>query len=254
MSTVLGLDLYDLPIGEQLFANDPNPHMIAARQRHPWLAKSDFGIVITEYHACDDIMRMDEKLKTPAEHIVQIMGGEGTNWARFQVEGLIARDGADHERMRSAVNKAFSPRAVKTYGDRIRKVVSMLLDEWAPKESFDFEAFAARFPVAVMFGLVGVPPARIPDVEDMLEIVGQSFSLDRRIFPQIRQGFDDLWEFVDGVVNERKAKGNPEGLDLLDAVIAAETEGKITPTELRDMVLFFSWRATTRRRISLPTS
>ena len=26
--------------------------------------------------------------------------------------------------------------------------------------------------------------------------------------------------------------------DLLDAVIAAETEGKITPTELRDMVLF----------------
>ena len=89
-----------------------------------------------------------------------------------------------------------------------------------------------------MFGLVGVPAARIPEVKDMLEIVGQSFSLDRRIFPQIRQGFDDLWAFVDSVVNDRKARGNPNVPDLLDAVIAAETEGKITPTELRDMVLF----------------
>ena len=210
MSTIAELDLYDLPIGEQAFANDPNPHMIAARKKHPWLAKSDFGIVVTDYEACDDIMRMDAKLETPAAHIVQIMGGEGTNWARFQVEGLIARDGADHERMRSAVNKAFLPRAVRTYGDRIRKVVSSLLDEWAPKARFDFEAFASRFPVAVMFGLVGVPPARIPEVKDMLEIVGQSFSLDRRIFPQIRQGFDDLWEFVDGVVNERKATGSSD--------------------------------------------
>ena len=238
MSMIADLDLYDLPIGEQSFANDPNPHMIAARQRHPWLAKTDFGFIITDYEACDDIMRMDARLKTPAAHIVQIMGGEGTNWARFQVEGLIARDGADHERMRSAVSKAFLPRAVKTYEDRIRKVVSSLLDEWVPKGSFDFEAFASRFPVAVMFGLFGVPAARILEVKDMLEIVGQSFSLDRRIFPQIRQGFDDLWAFVDGVVNDRKAKGNPNDPDLLDAVIAAETEGKITPTELRDMVLF----------------
>ena len=100
MSMIADLDLYDLPIGEQSFANDPNPHMIAARQRHPWLAKTDFGFIITDYEACDDIMRMDARLKTPAAHIVQIMGGEGTNWARFQVEGLIARDGADHERMR----------------------------------------------------------------------------------------------------------------------------------------------------------
>jgi len=151
---------------------------------------------------------------------------------------LIARDGADHERMRSAVSRAFLPRAVKTYGDRIRSVVANLLDEWELKERFDFETFASRFPVAVMFGLVGVPPARIPEVKDMLEIVGQSFSLDRRLFPKITQGFDDLWAFVDHIVNGRNNNANPHEPDLLDALIAAEHAGKITPTELRDMVLF----------------
>ena len=166
------------------------------------------------------------------------MGGQGTNWARFEVECLIARDGADHDRIRAAARTAFSPRAVNSYREQIQKVVLALLDEWAPKGRFDFESFASRFPVAVMFSLIGVPLARIPEVKDWLEIVGQSFSLDRRIFPKIRQGFDDLWDFVDGVVKERKARSHPGVSDLLDALIAAESEGTVDATELRDLLLF----------------
>jgi cytochrome P450 len=236
--SVTELDLHELPIGEQIFADDPDPHMICARAKHPWLAKSDFGIVVTEYSACTEILLMDQQLKTPAAHIVEIMGGEGTNWARFEVECLIAKDGADHDRIRLAARAAFSPRAVKSYQERIQKVVLALLDEWAPKRRFDFEAFASRFPVAVMFGLIGVPLARIPEVKDWLEIVGQSFSLDRRIFPQIRQSFDALWEFVDELVRERKARAHAGKSDLLDALIAAESEDQIGATELRDLLLF----------------
>jgi cytochrome P450 len=238
MPNVIELNLHDLPIGEQLFADNPNPHMVAAREKHPWLARSAFGFVVTDYDASCDILLMDDRLKTPAAHIVEIMGGEGTNWARFEVECLIARDGADHRRIRSAVGNAFMPRAVNSYQKRIRQVVSALLDEWAPKGRFDFEAFASRFPVAVMFGLIGVPLSRITEVKDWLEIVGQSFSLDRTIFPQIRDAFDKLWDFVDVIVNERKASGHPHEADLLDALIAAESEGKIDATELRDLVLF----------------
>jgi cytochrome P450 len=238
MPRVAELDLYDLPIGAQSFANDPDPYMIAAREKHPWLAKSPYGIVITEYSACGEILLMDDKLETPAAHIVEIMGGAGTNWARFEVECLIARDRADHDRIRSSVRIAFSPRAVLSHRERIQKVVLALLDEWAPKAHFDFEAFASRFPVAIMFGLIGVPLARIAEVKEWLEIVGQSFSLDRALFPQIRKGFDELWQFVDGVVKERVVSGSRNDPDLLDALIAAEGEGRITPTELRDLLLF----------------
>lgn len=238
MQNVADLDLYDLPIGKQFFADDPNPHMIAAREKHPWLAKSEFGIVITEYDAVSEIMLMDDKLKTPSEHIVEIMGAEGTNWARFERECLIARDAADHERIRSAANKAFLPRAVNTYRERIQKVISELLDEWAPKGRFDFEDFASRFPVAVMFGLLGIPRERIGDVKQWLEMLGQSYSLDRSIFPQINEFFERLWDFADGLVKARQAKGNPGEPDVLDALIEAEQAGTINRTEVLDMILF----------------
>jgi len=238
MTTIDALDLYDLPIGEQHFANDPNPHFLAARARHPWLARSAFGYVITEYAAIDAILRMDADLKTPAEHVVTIMGGEGTNWARFEVECLIARDGAAHERIRGAVREAFTPAAVNRHRERIQQVVNSLLDEWAPLGRFDFEDFASRFPVAVMFGVLGIPRARIEEVKDWIEMLGQSYSLDRSIFPQINAAFDRLWEFAGDLLRARQAEGRAGDRDLLDALIEAETSGRITATELRDLLLF----------------
>jgi cytochrome P450 len=238
MSGIRDLGLYEIPIGEQGFADDPNPHMIAARERHPWLATSAFGLVVIDYDAVNDILAMDDKLGAPADHIVEIMGGAGTNWGRFQVECLIATPGADHARIRSAVNKAFLPRAVNGYHARIRAVVSDLLDEWAPGGAFDFAEFASNFPVAVMFGLTGVPRERITEVKELLEIVGQSFSLDRSLFPGIRDAFDALWSFVDGLIVERGNAIGSRGPDLLDALLAAQIEGRMSPIEIRDLLLF----------------
>lgn len=238
MKTVLDLDLYELPIDEQLFANNPDPHMLAARAQHSWLAKSKFGIVITEFEAIDEILRMDDKLKTPAAHVVEIMGGEGTNWARFQHECLVAQDGAAHERIRNAVNRAFLPRAVNSYQQRIRTVIAELLDDWAPRGQFDFEDFASRFPVAVMFGLLGIPRKRIEDVKYWLEMFGQSFSLDRSLFPLINESFNNLWSLAENLVNERKAVGNFGEPDVLDVLIAGEAEGILSANEVGDLILF----------------
>ena len=232
------MDLLNLPIGEQHFANDPNPHMLAAREKHPWLAKSDFGYIITEYQACDDILRLDKNLKTPAAHVVQIMGGEGTNWARFEYECLIARDGSTHDRVRAAVSSAFSPRTVATYLERIQEVVSDLLDEWEPLGHFDFGEFASRFPVAVMFGILGIPRERIDDVKQWLEMLGQSFSLDRSIFPQVDESFNRLWDFAETLIEQRKQAGASVEEDLLYHLVEAETNESITATELRDLILF----------------
>jgi cytochrome P450 len=238
MDSVADLQLYDLPIGEQGFADDPDPYMSAARRQHPWLARSSFGYVLTRYQAINDIMSMDGKLSTPADHIVQIMGGEGTAWGRFQLDNLTARSGTDHSRIRQSVAKAFSPKAVNTYHDRIRQVVIRLLDQWASQPSFDFAQFASNFPVAVMFGLIGAPPTRIPEIKETLEVVGQSFSLDRSIFPKLRKAFDDLWAFVDALVLERLAAARSQGEDLLDELIAARSTEQVNDMELRDLLLF----------------
>ena len=238
MQNVADLDLYHLPIDTQDFANGPDRYMREAREKHEWLAQSQFGVVVTEFEAIDEIMRMDDKLKTPADHVVEIMGGQGTNWARFQHECLVARDGKDHERIRLAINRGFLPKAVSTHVERIQQVISDLLDDWAPRKRFDFEDFASRFPVAVMFGLLGIPRERIDDVKSWLEDLGQSFCLDRSMFPQINEGFNRLWDFAEQLVAQRKRCGNPGAPDLLDVLVEAELSGEITPTEVGDLILF----------------
>jgi cytochrome P450 len=232
------LTLYHLPINEQRFADDPDHFMQAALQQHSWLASCDMGIVITERDAVDQIMRMDKILKTPASHMVEIMGGEGTNWARFQHECLIARDGEIHERIRNAVNRAFTPRAAAAYRERIQQVITELLDEWVPKGRFDFEAFASRFPVAVMFGMLGIPRENIEDVKHWLEAFGQSFSLNRELFPQIDAAFNGLWDFAEDAVARRRRQDSEGGHNVLDTLIAAEDEGTLSHVEVIDLILF----------------
>lgn len=51
MQNVLDLNRRHLPIGEQSFADNPDPHFQAALKQHTWLATDDFGIVIPERDA-----------------------------------------------------------------------------------------------------------------------------------------------------------------------------------------------------------
>ncbi len=238
MQRVTDLNLYHLPIGEQLFANNPNPHMLAAFKKHNWLATSDFGVLITDQEAVDDLLRMDKLLKTPANHVIEIMGGEGTNWARFQHECLIAQDGESHMRIRSAVNRAFTPRAANSHKQRIQEVVTSLLDSWAPKGRFDFEDFASRFPVAVMFGLLGIPREHIEDVKYWLEMLGQSFSLNRELFPEINKAFNGLWDFADDLMAKRREQDEADDSDILGVLVEAEEAGTLSHNEVLDLILF----------------
>ncbi|HUD27895.1 MAG TPA: hypothetical protein VMQ93_03420, partial [Novosphingobium sp.] len=81
------LDLFHLPVETQAFADDPTPFLAAARARHPWLAMSVIGPVLTSYRAIDEIMRMDDALAMPGSEIVGIMGAQGTGWGDFAQRG-----------------------------------------------------------------------------------------------------------------------------------------------------------------------
>lgn len=69
---------------------------------------------------------------------------------------LINLDPPDHTRLRGLVSRAFTPRAVAALEPRIAALADRLIDE-APDE-VDAEYFAEPVPVAVIAGLIGVPP------------------------------------------------------------------------------------------------
>jgi len=235
MPTINDLELESMPIASEEFGYDPMPWFDKARGKHDWLASSDIGFVITGYKAIDEILRLDDKLKMPGEEIVDIMGAQGTGWGDFAVDQMLVAEGERHSRLRGAVRSAFTPKAVKRIRPLMRETVSRILDEWAPKGAFDFTDFAAQFPVRVMFALLGTSIERLPAVIKDLEIHGESFNLEVEKMPIIEDGYQRLWNFVDDLVEERRAEG--EKGDLLDVMIAAADNGQFSDKELHQMLI-----------------
>lgn len=234
---IAALDLATLPIEDPAFAADPNPQLDLARAQHPWLARFSHGYVVHSYKAIRDLLPRDHKLHIAMDAVVDIMGAQGTPWGGFMRDMMIAMRGADHQRVRGAIEPYFKPRSVVTQLDRIREVVTALLDEWAPRGTFDFAEFSAKFPVTVMFSLIGGDPEDLPRIQQALEVQGLSFSMDPTLLPELEAGYEVMMEFTDELIAKRRASGEPRD-DLLQALIAAEDSGELSPKEVRELLFF----------------
>ena len=72
---------------------------------------------------------------------------------------MISTDGAEHTRLRSLVNKAFTPRMVQRLEPRLREVADELLDVALEQECVDLvEALTYPLPVIAIAEIIGVPP------------------------------------------------------------------------------------------------
>jgi cytochrome P450 len=253
MTLASALTLPELPVLQQAFIDDPQPFMAEARRRHPWLAKCTLGYLIHGHRAIRDILPQDEKLRPVFEGLVKLYGGEATQWGRYQVDQILGRSGEAHLRIRNSVANAFKPRNVLRFRPLIREVVTGLLDAWAPKKQFDFAAFASYFPVTVLCGVLGTSPESIPAIRESLETQSQVLSWDPKLLPALEAAFDVLWTFVDGLVREREDSGVVEEGALLDVAIAAKKAGRISDTELRDLliVLFVAGYGTSKTLLSV---
>jgi cytochrome P450 len=203
MQSAESLDLPFLPIDSPQMASDPAPFFVEARRKHPWLARCRVGYILTEFRAIKDIRSMDDHLVFPAAKHVEYMGAQGTGWAKFTTELMLAREGKEHERLRASVAYAFTPRAVNRLRNLMRSEVETLLDEWVPKGSFDFADFAGNFPIRVMFGLIGADPSALASIRWALDVQGGSYGLDPSKMAIIEEAYQVLWKFVDNLINER---------------------------------------------------
>lgn len=226
-----------MPVDTPEFSADPNPFLAAARREHPWLARFSQGYVVHGYQAVADLLADDTNLLPGFGPIIDFYGVRGTMWARFMEEIVIAVSGPTHARLRSSVVHAFTPRRANREREMMQRVITQLLDEWAPRGAFDFAVFASYFPVTVMCGLLGVSAEPIPRMRDALENQLKSLTMDPAAKPLFMAGWDVLWDFADTTVREREASGEFDEDSLLDAMIAARNAGKIDETELRFLLL-----------------
>lgn len=106
--------------------------------------------------------------------------------------GIIAMDPPAHRRMRSLLNKVFTPRAIQAQRSLVTNLIERHLSAVDP-DGFDFvQDFSARFPVEVVATMQGVPE------ED---------------HQQVRLWIDELLHREDGAVDMTEA-GAKAGVDM----------------------------------------
>jgi cytochrome P450 len=239
MQSVEELSLPQLAMAEPAFAEDPAAEFAAARAQHPWLAKNDFGYVVTEYAAIKDLLGMDDELRVAHEGVIAVMQAQGSKWGDFQLESILGLGGERHRRIRDVLAPMFTPRAANQHRWLMRQVIADLLDEWAPKGAFDFEEFASYFPITVMCSLIGASPEVLPRLRSSLETLGLGFNMIPDFLPKLEEAVETLDAFVTELVADRRAgqRLTPQP-DLLDALIAANDAGQLSNVEMNNLLIF----------------
>jgi cytochrome P450 len=239
MQPITDLSLPQLAIEDPKFAEDPFARFTAARRQHPWLARSSFGYIITEYAAIKDLLGMDDKLRVAQEGVLELMNARGSKWGKFQLGSINGIAADRHKSLRDLLAPMFTPRAANQHRGLMRQVVSRLLDEWAPRGRFDFEEFVSYFPVTVICGMIGASPEVVPKLRSSLETLGLSFNLIPDFLPNLEQAIEVMEEFIAELVAARRAGHHlAEQPDLLDALIAANDSGGLTIVEMSNLLIF----------------
>ncbi len=239
MQTLDQLDLPHLAMDHPAFGADPYPLFAQARAQHPFLARTDLGVVITEYQAMRDLFGRDDELRPPYADVVKVLGQEDTPWGDFTQRQMISLPVETHRFLRDTFAAKFTPRNANELRPLMRENISRLLDEWAPRQDIDFEEFAANFPISVMFALVGAPQDGIALLRDDLEAIGLAHSYEAGRFPRIQEGMVRLESYVDTIIADRRANPHAKPEDLLDLLIHTSDDGNVTHQQLADLIVFF---------------
>jgi len=178
--------------------------------------------------------------------------------ARFGGPGLgrsmLLQDPPNHTRLRSLVNKAFTPRVIEGLRGRIQQIVDGLLDAVAGRGEMELIAdLAYPLPVSVICEMVGVPAGDRGRFGQWSYDIARSF--DALIFPnpeviaRASAASAAIGAYFHDLVAERRRAPRA---DLLSALIAVEEAGERLSTEelfATAILLFLAGHETTANLI-----
>ena len=224
--------LSDTPTGVELTALDPtfraDPYPVLARLRERQPVHYDDVIKRWVLTRRDDIERL---LRDRTMAVDPRKANPGTYMRVFDVPNrarepsMLLLDAPAHTRLRSLVNKAFTPRAVDLLTPRIRELIDELLGALTGQASFDLiEAFAVPLPVIVIAEMLGIDSADRDDFKRWSDLGAMWFNPlltgDQRAL--IEEALQQRDTYLRRVIAERHATPRD---DLISAMIAVEEAG-----------------------------
>jgi cytochrome P450 len=211
----------------------PYPAYRAARARAPvqWSEQLGAHLVLSHEHAAA-VLRSPEWSSDPrnSPQLLASLGGEGLvaeQWSR----SLLMSDPPNHTRLRSAVNRFFTPRAIERIRGRVAAIVQAAFEPLADGEPIELMSeLAYPIPLAVIAELfdVGLEGAELlraetPTLARMLELDPTPAELE-----EIGAAAMTVMLFLVPLVAERR---RDPGEDLLSALIHPPGGGAALETD-----------------------
>lgn len=133
---------------------------LAAARRQGWLADADEegGAVAVLTHDRVRELLADPRLRANFPAFLRTFGIERGAFYDWMAMSPLNRDGAEHQRWRTLLSRAFTPRSVERLRPVLRAAAHELIDGFASGGACDFvAAFADPFPSIGLCELIGVP-------------------------------------------------------------------------------------------------
>ena len=182
-----------------------SPHAVcdrirAAQQRAP-IAIGPLGPEVLSYDLARNILRDTRFVIPPGLHLSAQGVTSGPLWDRV-VGSIICAESAEHDRLRSLVSRAFTPRAISRLDETIGEVINELIDGVAAAGRCDIVTDIARhYPIPIICALLGAPRADWTHFDRWAEDL-QDGQLLVNLVDEMRAVLRG-WAELDAYVNER---------------------------------------------------
>jgi cytochrome P450 len=140
---------------------DPYALYERGRREHPAFAHEGLPVPLVSVFRYADVQGVlrDASLFSNDFGRGRLLPPEVQKIAEQAPPSMLGMDPPDHTRLRSLVNKAFTPRIVRQLEPRLREVAHALLDDALAKRDVDLvQALTYPLPVVAIAEIIGVPP------------------------------------------------------------------------------------------------
>ena len=211
--------------------SDPYPMYARLRERDPvHRSRLTRGPVLSRYEDVSMVLKdprfsSDERrLPNFAKMLAKMVKQGVISKDEPQSPMMLRTDPPDHTRLRTLVNKAFTPGAIRALMPRVDEIVAEHVERLAPRGEMDLIAdFAGSIPVIVIAEMIGIPiedRARFRHWSDeIVRNLGISGLEDERASARAGR---ELRAYFESIAEERRQ--NPQD-DLLSALLQAEEQG-----------------------------
>jgi cytochrome P450 len=154
------------------------------------------------------------------------------------VSGLSGRQPPDHTRLRGFIKKAFTPRRVASLEPDIRAIATSMIDRFAERGHADLVTeLAHELPALVIFRMLGIPDADVPQVKEWAQSrVYMNFG-DRPVPEQAHHAENLIlyWRYCQDLVQSR-LRSLQDDLPGDLARIYLQGDQTLTPDEIAGLV------------------